>query len=305
VSGAPRVQRKSAGHLLASVEDRFRFIDHHRQHFEVRILCRVLDVSVSGYYAWNKRPMSSREREDGELREKIVAVFHTHRGVYGSPRIHATLQAEGIRIGRKRVVRLMQQIGLSAHCRTHRVGTTKANPRHQVAENVLDRQFQAEQPNQKGAADVTYVGTASGWLYLAVVLDLFSRRVVGWAMAATPDETLVEQALGMALAHRQPAAGLLHHSDRGCQYTREAYQTFLKEHALQVSMSRKGNWWDNAVVERFFGTLKRECTSRERFQTHGEARTALFEYIETFYNRVRKHSTLGYLSPVQFELVKE
>jgi putative transposase len=269
----------------------------------VRILCRVLDVSVSGFYAWRKRPMSSREREDGELTEKIVEIFQGHRGVYGSPRIHAALQDQGVRIGRKRVVRLMQQVRLSAHCRTHRVVTTKANPLAHVAENVLARSFEAERANQKWVADVTYIATASGWLYLAVVLDLFSRRVVGWAMAATFDAALIEQALRMALTQRKPAAGLLHHSDRGCQYTSQAYQVFLKAHGIQVSMSRRGNCWDNAVMERFFGTLKRECTSREHFKTHEEARTAVFEYIAAFYNRVRKHSTLGYLSPVQFEIV--
>lgn len=232
-----------------------------------------------------------------------MEIFQAHRGVYGSPRIHAALADQGIHIGRKRVVRLMQQVRLAAHCRIHRVVTTKANPQAKAAENGLDRKFEAEHPNQKWVADVTYLGTASGWLYLAVVLDLFSRRVVGWAMAATFDEHLVEQALSMALTQRKPGAGLLHHSDRGCQYTSEAYQSFLKKHGIQVSMSRKGNCWDNAVMERFFGTLKRECTAREHFQTHEEVRTAIFEYVETFYNRVRKHSTLGYLSPVQFEII--
>src|SRR5258708_30929 len=267
-------------------------------------MCHVLGVSVGGVYPWRKRPKSSREREDGELTEKIVAIFQAHRGVYGSPRIHAVLAEQGIHIGRKRVVRLMQQVRLSAHCRTHRVVTTKANPKAKVAENVLDRQFEADYPNQKCVADVTYVATASGWLYLAVVLDLFSRRVVGWALAATFDAELVEQALSMALTRRKPGAGLLHHSDRGCQDTSEAYQSFLKQHGIQVSMSRNGNCWDNAVMERFFSTLKRECTSREHFKTHEEARTTIFEYIEAFYNRVRKHSALGYLSPVHFELAK-
>lgn len=168
---------------------------------------------------------------------------------------------------------------------------------------MLDRDFAAEAPNQKWAVDVTYIKTAAGWLYLAVVLDLFSRRIVGWAMDATFDETGVEQALRMALTQRQPDAGLLHHSDRGCQSTSEAYQAFLSEQGITLSMSRKGNCWDNAVVERFFGTLKRECTSREHFKTHGEARTVLFEDVEVFYNRVRKHPTLGYLSLIHFEIV--
>lgn len=160
----------------------------------------------------------------------------------------------------------------------------------------------AERPNEKWVADVTYIATGSGWMYLAAVMDLYSRRIVGWAMAARQDETLVEQALSMAVTHRKPGVGLLHHSDRGCQYSSQAYQAFLKDHSMCVSMSRKGNCWDNAVMERFFGTLKRDCTSRARFATHEAARSALFEYIEVYYNRVRKHSTLGYLSPVQFEL---
>jgi len=267
-------------------------------------MCRVLEVSESGFYAWRKRPVSNRSREDGVLTEQIVEIFYAHRGVYGSPRLHAQLQAQGIRCGRKRVIRLMQQAGIAAHCRTHRVVTTRSNPLAQTAENVLDRAFQAERPNQKWATDVTYIPTTQGWMYLAVVLDLFSRRIVGWSMAAKQDETFVEQALQMALLHRKPEAGLLHHSDRGCQYTSEAYQACLKQHGIQISMSRKGNCWDNAVVERFFGTLKRECTSRLHFTSHQQAQSALFEYIECFYNRVRKHSTLGYLSPVQFELIK-
>jgi putative transposase len=214
------------------------------------------------------------------------------------------LRDEGIRVGRKRVIRLMKQAQLAAHSTTHRVMTTHADPTATPAENVLDRVFEAERPNEKWVADVTYIPTGNGWMYLAAVMDLYSRRIVGWAMAARQDETLVEQALAMAVTHRKPHAGLLHHSDRGCQYTSHAYQAFLNGHGIRVSMSRKGNCWDNAVMERFFGTLKRECTSRARFVTHEQARTALFEYIEVYYNRVRKHSTLGYLSPVQFELVK-
>ena len=265
-------------------------------------MCRVLSVSVGGFYAWRKRPPSEREREDGELTAQIVNIYQQHKGRYGSPRIHAQLHDEGIHVGRKRVVRLMKQAHLAAHHTTHRVVTTYADPAATPAENVLDRAFEAEGPNQKWVADVTYIATGSGWMYLAAVLDLYSRRIVGWAMAANQDEALVEQALSMAMTHRKPEVGLLHHSDRGCQYTSHAYQAFLKDHGIRVSMSRKGNCWDNAVMERFFGTLKRECTSRACFATHEEARTALFEYIEVYYNRVRKHSTLGYLSPVLFEL---
>ncbi|GHO58222.1 transposase [Ktedonobacter robiniae] len=267
-------------------------------------MCRVLSVSVGGFYAWRKRPPSAREQEDGTITEQIVNIYHQHQGRYGSPRIHAQLRDEGISLGRKRVVRLMKQAQLAAHHTTHRVVTTRTDPRATPADNVLDRAFQAQRPDEKWVADGTYIATGSGWMYLAVVLDLFSRRIVGWAMKGRQDEVLVEQAVAMAVKHRKPAAGLLHHSDLGCQYTSQAYQAFLKDHDILVSMSRKGNCWDNAVMERFFGTLKRECTSRTHFATYEEARTALFEYIEVYYNRVRKHSTLGYLSPVQFEIMK-
>jgi putative transposase len=266
-------------------------------------MCRVLEVSVGGFYNWLKRPPSAREQEDGTIAARIVEIYQQHKGRYGSPRIHQQLRDEGIRVGRKRVIRLMKQAQLAAHSTTHRVMTTQADPTAAPAENVLDRAFEAERPNEKWAADVTYIFTGSGWMYLAAVMDLYSRRIVGWAMAGRQDEMLVERALAMAVTHRRPRAGLLHHSDRGCQYTSHAYQTFLHDHGIRVSMSRKGNCWDNAVMERFFGTLKRECTSRVHFVTHEQARTALFEYIEVYYNRVRKHSTLGYLSPVQFELV--
>lgn len=265
-------------------------------------MCQVLEVSVGGFYAWRKRPPSAREQEDGKIAGRIIAIYQQHKGRYGSPRIHQQLRDEGIRVGRKRVIRLMKQAQLAAHHMTHRVVTTHADPAATPADNVLDRAFEAERPNEKWVADVTYIPTGCGWMYLAAVMDLYSRRIVGWAMAARQDETLVEQALSMAVIHRKPEAGLLHHSDRGCQYTSPAYQTFLKDHEIRGNQSRKGNCWDNAVMERFFGTLKRECTARAHFATHEQARTALFEYIEVYYNRVRKHSTLGYLSPVQFEL---
>ncbi|GLV53217.1 transposase [Dictyobacter sp. S3.2.2.5] len=267
-------------------------------------MCRVLSVSVGGFYAWRKRPASAREQEDGTITEQIVNIYRQHQGRYGSPRIHAQLRDEGIHVGRKRVVRLMKQAQLAAHHTTHRVMTTRADPAAVPAENVLDRAFLAQRPNEKWVADITYIPTGSSRMYLAVVLDLFSRRVVGWAMNHRQDEVLVEQAVTMAVTHRKPAAGLLHHSDRGCQYTSQAYQALLKGLDFQISMSRKGNCWDNAVMERFFGTLKRECTSRAHFVTHEETRLAIFEYIEVYYNRVRKHSTLGYLSPMQFEIMK-
>ncbi len=267
-------------------------------------MCRVLDVSVSGFYAWKRRPLCTRKREDGELATRIEETFVQNRQVYGSPRIHAELQAQGIRCGRKRVVRLMQQLQLSARCPKKHIVTTKSDPTARFAPNVLQQNFEAQAPNTKWVADVTFIATQAGWLYLAAVLDLFSRAIVGWAMATTQDEVLVTQALQMALARREVQANLLNHSDRGCQYTSDGYQQLLASQGIQVSMSRTGNCYDNAVMERFFGTLKRECTSRSVFETQEQARTIVFEFIECFYNRIRRHSSLGYLSPVQFELLK-
>jgi len=224
--------------------------------------------------------------------------------VYGSPRVHAELQAQGIKCARKRVARLMGELELAARRRRHRSRTTRSDPSARVAPNRLDRDFTATRPNEKWTGDITAIWTYEGWLYLAAVLDLFSRRVVGWAMAASADEMLVETALRMALLQRRPQAGLLHHTDRGCQYTSTAYQALLVEMSVTVSMSRKGNCWDNTVTESFFGTLKGECVDLSCFQTRTEARQAVFEYVECFYKRVRRHSSLEYVSPVAFEQLK-
>jgi len=224
--------------------------------------------------------------------------------VYGSPRVHAELQAQGIKCARKRVARLMRELELAARRRRHRSRTTRSDPSARVAPNRLDRDFTATRPNEKWTGDITAIWTYEGWLYLAAVLDLFSRRVVGWAMAASADEMLVETALRMALLQRRPQAGLLHHTDRGCQYTSTAYQALLVEMSVTVSMSRKGNCWDNTVTESFFGTLKGECVDLSCFQTRTEARQAVFEYVECFYKRVRRHSSLEYVSPVAFEQLK-
>ena len=280
---------------------RFQFIEDHRQQYPVSLLCEMLNVSVSGYYAWRKRPMSQHQREDGQLAERIQVAYHTNRGVYGSPRIHAELRAQGIRCARKRVARLMREWELVARRPRHRTITTRSDPSARFAPNGLDRDFTATRPNEKWTGDITAIWTYEGWLYLAAVLDLFSRRVVGWAMAASADETLVERALRMALLLRRPQAGLLHHTDRGCQYTSTAYQALLADSGITVSMSRKGNCWDNAAMESFLGTLKSECVELTVFQTRAEARQAVFEFVECFYNRVRRHSSLEYISPVAFE----
>jgi putative transposase len=272
-----------------------------RKEYPVRVLCETLGVSLSGYYAWKKRPLSQHQREDSQLAERIHAAYHASRRVYGSPRIHAELRDQGITVSRKRVARLMREQGLSASRRHHRTITTKSEPGARVAPNLLDQDFTASCPNEKWTGDITAIWTYEGWLYLAVVLDLYSRRVIGWAMAATQDEALIERAFQMALLARHPPAGVLFHSDRGSQYTSDAYRALLADAGATVSMSRTGNCYDNAVTESFFGTLKGECVERFSFQTRGQARQTIFEYVECFYNRIRRHSSLGYMSPAVYE----
>jgi len=260
-------------------------VEDYRKDYPVSVLCETLEVSLSGYYVWKKRPMSQHQREDKQLVEHIHEVYHTSRQVYGSPRIHAELRDQGITSSRKRVARLMREQGLSACRRQHRTTTSKSESGTRVAPNLLDQDFTATRSDEKWTGDITEVWTYEGWLYLAVVLDLFSRRVIGWAMAAVQDETLIETALRMALLGRQPAAGLLFHSDRGSQYTSDAYQATLAEAGIMVSMSRTGNCYDNAVTESFFGTLKGEGVERTCFQTRREAGQTIFEYVECFYVR--------------------
>ena len=284
---------------------KFQFIAQHTHEYSITLLCQALEVSESGYYAWKTRQVSQHCREDARLSAEIQQIFLEHRQVYGSPRIHAVLQARGAHCSRKRVARLMQQLGLSAQAKRSRKPTTKSDLGARFAPNLLNREFSAQEPNSKWVTDTKAVETAEGWLYLAVVLDLFPRMVVGWAMAATEDGQLVELALRMAVAQRHPQVGLLHHSDRGSEFTSDRYQVALKELGIQVSMSRTGNCYDNAAMESFFATLTKECTDRTRFQTRQQARSAIFEYLECFYNPVRLHSTLQYSSPVAFERANE
>ena len=269
------------------------------------VMCRALDVSESGYYAWKERPASEHEREDARLSALIQQIFADHRQVYGSPRIHAVLAEQGIHVGRKRVVRLMQALGLSALPKKSRPPQrTTSDPRARFAPNILNRDFTAEAPNTKWVTDCTMISTQEGWLYLAVVLDVYSRRVIGWAMGKTEDEDLVTLALRMALVRRRPDTAclpLLHHSDRGSEYTSLGYQACLKQEGIDVSMSRTGDCYDNAAMESFFATLKKECVHRQKFQTRRQARQAVFEYLECFYDGVRLHSTLGYTSPRAYE----
>jgi putative transposase len=280
---------------------RYEFIAAHEGEHRVVHLCRVLGVGRSGYYAWRTRPPSRRAQANQALGAQIRQVYQDSRQTYGSPRIRAALQQAGTQCSRKRVARLMQAAGLVGRKRAKRhPTTTQSDPAAVAAPNLLAQDFSAEAPNLKRVTDITYIDTAEGWLYLAPVLDLYSRMVVGWAMADHMQTTLIEAALGMALARRHPQIGLLHHSDRGSQYTSLPYQTHLASLNCQVSMSRKGNCYDNAVMESFFSTLKTECATRQ-FATRQQARSTLFEFIEVWYNRQRLHSYLGYLSPFEFE----
>jgi len=281
---------------------KYQFIAAHREEFEIRVMCRVLTVSRSGYYAWLKRPTSSREMADQALSQYIKEIHQQSRQTYGSPRIQAELAENGVNCGHKRVARLMRDEELFAkQSRKFRVTTTDSAHNYPVAPNLLDQDFSASRPNEKWLTDITYIPTAEGWLYLAVVLDLYSRRIVGWAMSDSLERHLVIAALQMAIKMRQPPPGLLHHSDRGSQYASEAYQALLTQYQMRCSMSRTGNCYDNAPIESFFGTLKTELVHHCQYQTKAEAKTDIFEYIEVFYNRFRRHSALYYQSPVNFE----
>ena len=281
---------------------RFAFIHAEKANFPVAALCRNLQVSRQGYYAFVGRPPSARAGRDRALME-VVDQVHTKSGeTYGSPRVRQELRRVGLRVGKSRVERAMRSLGLCARPRRRFRVTTAANPRHAVEPNVLNREFSAERPNQRWVTDISYVWTDEGWCYLAVIIDLFSRAVVGWALDATLSTALPLAALDMALRRRRPdTLGLLHHSDRGCQYTSQEYRAELAAHGLDVSMSRKGNCWDNAVAESFFSTIKAELIRRRRWQNRLELRSAVFEYIEVFYNRRRLHSSLGYRPPAEFE----
>ncbi len=280
---------------------KYQFIAEYQHEYPITAMCRVLEVSVSGYYAWCKRAPSQHKREDAQLAEKVKMAFQANRCVYGSPRVHAELRAQGIHCARKRVARLMREQGLFAQRPRHRTITTHSEKGAQVAPNLLQRDFSAQAPNQKWVADTTYIWTREGWLFLAVVLDLFSRMVVGWSMAAIQDASLVAQALQMAVTRRCPQAGLLHHSDRGSTYTSESYQALLQQEGMQASMSRTADCYDNAAMESFFHSFKGECSDAQSFQTRAQARSTTFDYIECFYNRTRRHSTLEYLSPLSYE----
>ena len=282
---------------------RFDFIAAEKASFPVTLLCRALRVSASGFYAWRQRPESARAKQDQRLRVQIREAYAESRQTYGSPRVHRELVAQGVAVGRKRIIRLMQDEGLVGRTRRRFKHTTDSNHDQPVAPNLLDRHFEASQPNQRWVGDTTelLVGEWGAKIYLAAIVDLFSRFVVGWAVSAVNDRHLVMKALDMAVRRRCPEAGLVHHSDRGSTYASEDFQTALGVQGITCSMSRRGNCLDNAAMESWFSTLKSELG--ERFESYGAAKAELFDYIEVFYNQRRRHSTLDYVSPAEYERV--
>ena len=280
---------------------RFKLVDAAKKEFPVQRLCKVLGVSPSGYFAWQSRPASRRQREDLVLLAHVRSAFALSNGTYGSPRMTHELQDQGLSVGRRRTARLMRENGLKARQRRRFKRTTDSLHAFPVAPNLLDQDFAAKRADEKWGADISYVWTREGWLYLAVVMDLYARRVVGWAVSDRLHKELVLTALRRALVIRRPGAGLIHHSDRGSQYCSNEYQAELRKHGVLISMSGKGNCFDNSMVEAFFKTLKSELVWRTAFQTRAEAQEALARYIDGFYNPIRRHSALGFISPAQFE----
>lgn len=276
-------------------------MDEHRDQFPVQRMCTVLTVSPSGYYAWRKRPASKRSQKNKKLVVEISKIYAESGATYGSPRIYEELVDRGHRVSKNRVARLMQAENIGVYPKKRRKITTNSKHDYPIAPNLLKRDFTTDRPNQKWLGDITYIPTAEGWLYLAAVLDLFSRKIVGWAMDDNMETQLVEQAFRMAARNRKPPKGLLHHSDRGSQYASDLYRACLADYNIQVSMSRTGNCYDNAPMESFFSTLKCDRVHRQNYHSRQEAKTDIFSYIEGFYNRSRRHSSLGYLSPENFE----
>src|ERR1700722_18349193 len=296
------ILKKAAAYFAKESDVKFGFIAKHRGIWPAGWLCGALGVSRGGFYAWLTRPCSRRSRSNEELSAKVRASFLASDRTYGARRVWHDMLAEGVSCGLHRIERLMRLQALKARPRRRRLppdlGERQAAA---VAPNVLDRTFEAPAPNRKWIADFTYVWTAEGWLYVAVVIDLFSRRVVGWSMSATMTAQLVTDALVMAIWRRGKPDALLHHSDRGSQYTSEPFQRLMKDHDVACSMSRSGNVWDNAAMESFFSSMKTERIARKVYRTRDQARADVFEYIERFYNPRRRHSTIGYLSPMEFE----
>ena len=279
----------------------YTFIEQHASDWPIAVLCETLGVSAAGYYSWQVRAPSSRQQQRDAMLVEIRSVHAEAKARYGSPRVHAELEARGHDCCVNTVARIMRESGIAAKTKRKFRQTTDSNHHHPVAENLLDRQFDPVAKNESWVADITYISTREGWMYLAVVEDLFSRMVVGWSMDATMTSRLVVDALEMAVVRRLPGSDLVAHSDRGSQYASEHYQGLLGAQGIACSMSRRGNCWDNAPMESFFASLKKELVHGEDYLTREQARASIFEYIETWYNRVRRHSKLGYLSPVDFE----
>jgi putative transposase len=280
----------------------FKLVHAERGKFPVSFCCRVLGVSRSGYYQWRQSRRSARSRADSRLSTNVRSIHREHKGRYGSPRIHLELRARGIRVGRKRVARLMRQQGLRGWTPRRFRRTTDSRHTHRIAPNLLERNFTADAPNRAWVGDITYVPTRDGWLYLAVLLDLFSRRVVGWSMSDTIDTELALNALHMAIRTRQPADGLIHHTDRDCRYASDDYQAVLRQHGLIASMSGKADCWDNAVAESFFATLEKELLSTSSLRPRAATRAAIADYIENYYNSARRHSHVEYRTPLEHEM---
>lgn len=279
----------------------YQAIEEQAKVYPIRQMCHLFGVSASGYYRWQRHETSNRQMENEELLKAIEGIHESVRQVYGSPRMRSELTARGYSCGRNRVARIMRDSGIMAKMTIRFRRLTRAGKRRPPAPNLLDRKFNAARPNSVWVSDITYIPTSEGFLYLAVILDLYSRAVVGWGMSSRLTPDLVGSALSQALQKREVGSGLIHHSDRDMLYSSHLYQGLLADNEMVCSMSRKGNCYDNAVAESFFGSLKNEFVSFERFESRDEAALELFEWIEVFYNRVRRHSTLGYLSPVDYE----
>jgi transposase InsO family protein len=281
---------------------KFRFISAHRETFKVGRMCSLLNVSRSGYYAWCKRPESRRSCENRILEDKIRVFHAASHGIYGAPKIHQDLIDDGVRCGKNRVARIMREAGIRSRTKRKFKATTNSKHKLPVAPNLLNRNFTVDAPGHTWVADLTYVRTNEGWLYLAAVMDLFNRQIIGWATSSQMTRQLTIDALQMALDHQRPLQGLIHHSDRGSQYASADYRKLLSNHGIACSMSRKGNCFDNAVAESFFRSLKTEWVNHHRYLSREEATSSIFYYIEIFYNRKMRHSTLGYSTPQEYNL---
>ena len=280
----------------------FELVHAEREELSVAQACRTLGVSRSGYYRWLNAPPPSADKAERRLEAEVRAIHSEHRGRYGSPRVHRELAGRGIRVGRKRVARVMRRLGLRGKTPRRFRHTTNSNHKHRIAKNLLERDFTSSAPNIVWVGDITYVPTSDGWLYLAILMDLFSRRVVGWAMSDTIDTELALTALDMAVRRRRPAPGLIHHTDRDCRYASDDYQTALADHEMTPSMSGKADCWDNAVAESFFATLEKELLGISSLMPRAQARTTIADYIENYYNDVRRHSYINYATPLEHEL---